>query len=149
MTDHDAKRKRAGRIVPVPDPDPDPAPDMKGFLLVAEGILDLTEFGHWRGGERNDDGSIVMPWVDREDKVSDFVRAFYNCRIVYPFDWSGWDEGREMTGWDDFSGIDMLTLRKLLTAIIRNDRFCEGALLSALEEGIIQRIVMAMKAIYR
>lgn len=145
MTDHDAKPKKTKRIAP----EPDPVPDFESFLPVAEGILGLTEFGRWRGGERNEDGSFVMPWVDRHEEVSDFVRAFHDYRIVFPFDWSGWDEGREMIEWDDYSGVDMLTLRKLLTAIIRNDRFCEGALQDALEDGIIQRIVVAMKAIYR
>lgn len=44
-----------------------------------------------------------------------------------------------------FANLDLLTLRKLLTAIIRNDRFCEGALLSALESGTIQKIIRPMQ----
>jgi hypothetical protein len=143
MTDPDARPRKAKRIAR----DRDPVPDFASFLPIAEGISGLTEFGRWRGGERNEDGSFVMPWVDRHETVSEFVRAFHDCGIVFPFDWSGWDEGREMAEWDDFTGVDMLTLRKLLTAIIRNDRFCEGALQEALEDGVIQRIVVAMKAL--
>lgn len=45
----------------------------------------------------------------------------------------------------DFDTIDLPTTCKLITAIVRNDRFCEGALDSAFESGFMLRILKSME----
>jgi hypothetical protein len=45
----------------------------------------------------------------------------------------------------DFDTVDLLTKCKLITAIVRNDRFCEGALVSAFNSGLILRILKSIK----
>ena len=45
----------------------------------------------------------------------------------------------------DFNVIDIPKKCKLVTAIIRNDRFCEGALISAFESGLILKILKSIK----
>ncbi len=42
---------------------------------------------------------------------------------------------------------DLLTIVKLLTSLIRGDRFCEGHLLSVMGDGTILRILNRLKQI--
>ena len=87
-----------------------------------------------------------MPmWV--EGRVIDkFIDIVYNMPIIISFKWYEWDEGRKMgkSGFD-FDSVDIPTKCKLITAIVRNDRFCDGALVSAFESGIILKILKSIE----
>ena len=62
----------------------------------------------------------------------------YDSNRIFWFDWSEWDEGRKIFAhWADTTAatLDHLTVRKLITAIARNDRFNEGAWEGFIEAG--------------
>ena len=67
--------------------------------------------------------------------------------IIISFDWGAWEYGREITSNDefDFDTLDIPEKCKLITAIVRNDRFCDGALVSAFESGLISRILKSIE----
>ena len=67
--------------------------------------------------------------------------------IIISFDWGAWEKGREIASNDDFDfdTLDLPTKCKLITAIARNDRFCEGALVSSFESGLILRILKSIE----
>jgi len=67
--------------------------------------------------------------------------------MIISFDWGSWDEGRKIASDEnfDFDTTDLLTKCKLITAIVRNDRFCEGALVSAFESGLILKILKSIE----
>ncbi|MBE0660910.1 MAG: hypothetical protein IH597_00450 [Bacteroidales bacterium] len=46
----------------------------------------------------------------------------------------------------DFNTIDIPAKCKLITAIVRSDRFCDGALIEAFESGLMLRILTSIKA---
>ena len=81
--------------------------------------------------------------------VGEFVRLAYADKwILTGFDWGSWSEGREIAGDPERIGqCDMETVRKLITAIVRNDRFCEGALASAWRGGTIKAILERIQAL--
>lgn len=90
-------------------------------------------------------------WVE-EEVITRFRDIIYNLPVTVAFNYIEWDEGREMASEQDFDfdTIDVPTKCKIITAIMRNDRFCDGALISAFESGLmlallksIQRQVMA------
>jgi len=90
---------------------------------------------------------LTMPhWVE-SSTVSTFLRLVYEIPIVISFDWWAWDEGRTMLKQKsfDFNPIDIPTKCKLITAVIRNDRFCDGALISAFESGLILKLLESVK----
>ena len=104
-------------------------------------FLEDNKFGEWSGGDKVD-GVIQMPHLEYSDKVIEFLKLLYGTKFLVNFDWGSWDEGRDIIGSPELiQQADLLTLRMLLTAIVRNDRFCNGALLSAIENGIIQEIL--------
>ncbi len=74
--------------------------------------------------------------------IRPFVDLAYEDNWVVGFDWPEWDEGRELAADPErIASVDMLTIRKLITALVRNERFCEGALQGAYERGVIQAIL--------
>ena len=79
--------------------------------------------------------------------VSRFLEVVYAIPIIIGFDWVAWDEGRRMASDEnfDFDSTDLVTKCKLITAIVRNDRFGEGALASAFESGLILKILKSME----
>jgi hypothetical protein len=86
-----------------------------------------------------------------EDSFSPVIFKFldlcYRLHLVIDFNWPDWNEGRALTSPNNpaLRTIDLLTACKLLTAIIRNDRFCEGALSAAFEEGLIRKILYRIR----
>ena len=79
--------------------------------------------------------------------ISDFVRlAYADGWMMLDFDWSAWEEGREMAGSPErIAECDLDTIHKLITALVRNDRFCEGALASVWQHGSIKAILLRIK----
>ena len=74
-------------------------------------------------------GLFRCPYASPDPLVHKFLEAWYDKDLVIPFDWSEWGEGREWYANTDDSKYDSLNpeIALLLTAVIRNDRFNEGA----------------------
>ncbi|OYW43868.1 hypothetical protein B7Z28_00520, partial [Candidatus Saccharibacteria bacterium 32-45-3] len=101
-------------------------------------------WGKMAGGDKDGHGVIQMSYASPDPLVDKFLEVWYDKHLVIPFDWSEWDEGREWYASTDASKYDSLdteTALKLLTAVIRNDRFNEGALMYAFESGAFPKIV--------
>jgi len=110
-------------------------------------IENTVSFGEWAGGDRNEKGVVQTPYFVPADVVYQFENIVYAMPIVIGFDWAAWDEGRNMASDEnfDFDSVDLITKCKLITAIVRNDRFCEGALRAAFESGLILNILKSME----
>lgn len=107
--------------------------------------------GTWEGGDEPS-GGFTLPWVNYSDVVNRFAQAAYDHGWVRPdLDWPRWKETPEATRLRDEPGaIERASedqLAKLLTVVIRQDRFCEGELLWAFESGLIARIVRRASAL--
>jgi hypothetical protein len=75
-------------------------------------------------------GVFEFPHNEKARVVSKFIQISYDMGIVIDFRWMEWDEGRELAS-GDIANIykqDLTTLCKLITANIRSDRFCDGAM---------------------
>ena len=90
-----------------------------------------------------------MPFYSHSDDASDFVEVCYRTKWVQPFDWSEWMGSPEAINLrDDAAAMECASaellqklLQKLLTVVIRQDRFADGALASAFESGLLVRIL--------
>lgn len=81
--------------------------------------------------------------VNKEDSVV-FLRYWYENMFVVQFDWENWEEGIEFLKqkeWFSIYDLDVEFCYKLLTAIIRADRFSEGLLQHYIEEGVLSSIL--------
>jgi hypothetical protein len=121
--------------------------DWKPILDLIPEIENTKDFGHLYDDDDEDSEVLTFPFYIEAPVVREFEKHCYELGIVIDFDWSKWDEGRELLSGDKsvIETLDLITLCKLITAIIRNDRFCDGALIGAFEDGLILRILMKMK----
>lgn len=107
-------------------------------------FLSIFEGPGYKFGEWSDSGHFSY-----SAQVSDWLKTLYAHNILVPFDWMSWKEEaqryRSQPG--TLQEADLLTLRKLLTAHVRADRFTEGHLASVLESGHITAILRRLKQI--
>ena len=124
-----------------------PPQNLQKLLSLIPKIKNTQSFGETAGGEKSEDGTISFPFVVPAPVVSEFHKMVYDLDIVFSFDWSEWEEGRRVLEDPDadFSGYDMLSLRKFITVMVRADRFCEGYLESCFSNGVVLKILEAME----
>lgn len=101
-------------------------------------------FGGWAGGTEQA-GVIAMPWFEPSGEADRFVKVAYDYGFVRDFDWMEWRQTDEAIALrDDPSALSTASegdLAMLITALVRSDRFCEGALEAAFDSGLLTRIV--------
>ena len=105
-------------------------------------ILDSSDLhiGAWRGGVANADGVISMPWFEYDPQVAAWPGPCDGDTLVLMgFDWGAWmrtPRGVALSA-DPVAIADATAeeLLRLVTAIVRGDRFVEGNLAGAIEEG--------------
>lgn len=103
-------------------------------------------FGAWR------DKAGVMPWYEFGPDAHRFVEEAYRLGWVLPgFDWSAWVRGAEgqrlVNDPEALARADAVALARLLTAHIRQERFCEGNLAGAFESGYLTAILRRARAL--
>ena len=121
--------------------------DFKPLLNLIPEIQAASWFGKLKGGNKNKDGSICMPYYEENKVVSLFRSIAYDIPIIIPFDWGKWEKGRKIVNnpYFDYQTVDIITICKIITSIVRNDRFCEGALISAFESGLILKLLISIE----
>ena len=77
-------------------------------------------------------------------EVDELISAVYQSGFVFPFDWSGWNWRRVL---QEIDTADLITLRKLMTAFVRGDRFSGGAMPGLCSDGSVQRILQRLRAV--
>lgn len=119
--------------------------DIKTLHSLNERIQTYNgKWGERHNGKKLESGTNTLPYTEQAELIQEFVQFMYDKDLVINFDWSKWQEGRDWFALDDeakYQDLDIETSLKLLTAVIRNDRFNEGALVRAFESGVFPRII--------
>ena len=123
-----------------------PPPALKSLVPVASLFADpCVRFGSWAGGETTD-GITQFPYYLLSPEAQTFVSVVHAGNWVKPeINWSGADERERYrrlytaAGAIETATIDDLV--HLLTTLIRGDRFNEGMLAKAFDDGVIHRIL--------
>jgi len=118
----------------------------KLFNLIPE--MEATKkFGELIIDQKGKDGVFQFPYYANDEVVDRFIDIAYKLGIVPDFDWMDWKEGKKIlnNAEQDFTKLDTITLCKLLTVIIRADRFNEGFLIQNFKSGVIPKIINALQ----
>ena len=111
------------------------------FLPIFEG--EGYKFGEWvaRAGQ--------FPCYSYSDEVQEFVKTLYEHDMIVPLDWAHWHKRAQQYQKDRTSveSADLATIRRLLTAHVRADRFTEGHLAAVLKSGHITAMLRRLKEI--
>lgn len=129
----------------VSDSEPPPLiADQLGKLRELVAVMQRHE-GAWGTvyGGVSPNGTPYMPKVEADELAYDAMGWLYASNRVFWFGRAAWDEGREIFAqWTSpargtviVESLDHLTTRKLITAIARTDRFCEGAWVGLFDGG--------------
>lgn len=119
----------------------------KLFALLP--IIESTEkFGEIKGGERQDDNTLTFPYWNSIEIVDKTLKVINELNLTPIFDWTTWKDGNTILDDKsfDYSVLDTTTLCKLLTKIIRADRFNDGFLILCFDRGVIAKIINGLKS---
>src|SRR5690606_4718605 len=116
------------------------------FMLLPE-IEATRKFGEVKDGEKLKDGSITFPYWNSYEIVGTVFHLIHELNLIPNFDWTSWDKGKAILKSQefDYSDLDTITLCKLLTTIVRADRFNDGFLVMNFENGVVAKIIKAIK----
>jgi hypothetical protein len=123
--------------------------DVARLQAIAKYLPTFESLGFSFGQDRGGPGE--MPWFEYSALAREFMQTAYDAGWVTPFDWGEWKETEEATRLRDDpatladASIDQLS--KLLTTLLRQDRFVEGTVSSAFNSGLLIGILRRATAI--
>jgi Family of unknown function (DUF6508) len=139
------------------DPNDDLTPDLRRRLRILADTLPILEApdftpGRWHDSEKREDNVWTMPWYELSPQAEAVTRAVGQAGLLQPgFDWPTWAQTAEAQALrhdpDALAAATPDQLGKLLTALIREDRFNEGALGDTFESGFMTAVVRRAKAL--
>lgn len=104
-------------------------------------------FSETGGGQRLPSGTIQMPYMIEKPIVSEVRKFFIDKGLIVVFDWAHWDEGKTMfrqNTEDRFKDTSLEDTVKLFTAVMRNDRFYDGAWADLFESGDAAKLLFRL-----
>ncbi len=125
------------------------ADDLERFRRLGAHLVDFEApafaFGRWHQPAARDDGVFEFPHYELGVAAAAFVRTANELDFVYPFDWPTWKETAEAAALRDdplaLAQAGGEQLAKLLTTLIRGERFAEGGLAAAYDAGLLTGIL--------
>ncbi|MBK9248771.1 MAG: hypothetical protein IPM69_11805 [Ignavibacteria bacterium] len=121
--------------------------DWQPLFALLDDIDREINFGNLHGMKEGTGGQLYAPYWESSEVVSRFIKLVYEMHIVFSFNWMEWEQGNEIlrNNAQNYDSLDSLTLCKLITTIVRADRFNDGYLIRCFEEGIVQKILVSLK----
>ena len=102
------------------------------------------QFGAWAGGEDLPDGTTQMPWYAFSAEADEFLNDVRGTGWVKPFDWPAWVSTKRgqrlMSDHDAVARATTDDLGRILTALVRQERFADGTLATAHDSGLLGAI---------
>lgn len=118
----------------------------KLFALIPkiEKTKNFIESGGIVKDPKDSESFMITPVIEK-NIVWDLESVLNDLDLLIAFDWAKWEEGREIANKQKFENQDTITLLKLISAFIRNNRFCDGALAARFEDRSIEKILKQIK----
>ncbi|WP_433678058.1 DUF6508 domain-containing protein [Nocardia sp. CA-119907] len=102
----------------------------------------------WEIRTQNADGSLCMPYAVYSDAVGHVQHALYEVDAIVGFDWTNWDGIRLHRGGQGLADAPVAEACRMLTAIVRAERFSDGTIGHALDDGTFQAALLRLRRWY-
>ncbi len=133
------------------------APERWAELWGAVDALDgVKTFAEWAGGQVVD--SVVVDGVEKPvtqmpyplytPAVERLRNAISGGALVVVYDWMGWEGLDRYQNGADLAEAPVADAVRLITAIVRSERFGDGNIEGALERGTLQAAIAKLRADY-
>ena len=108
---------------------------------------DKKSFAKWRGLEEQKDGSVSFPYPIYCDLVRLWEHLFNESGLLIPYDWSRWlkNKGIHIGSEVDYTQFSAAEICKVFTAVIRSERFTDGAIGSFFESGDVLKCLRVLR----
>jgi Family of unknown function (DUF6508) len=126
----------------------------KRLRAALEVVKSLTAEGHpvvaWSPmtGEGSTADPLVLSFPEYDAGVEQLVAALLAVNAQPVFDWTSWDGSRRYPGGAGLAGAPVADAIRLVTIIVRGERFCDGTIAKAIEDGSLvaaaERIIVAL-----
>lgn len=91
---------------------------------------------------------LVLSFPDYDAGVEELLSALLAVNAQPVFDWMNWDGPRRYPGGVGLAGAPVAEAMRLVTVIVRGERFCDGTIAKAIEDGSLvaaaERIIAAL-----
>lgn len=119
----------------------------KDLLRYEQYLLPESKIGTWQGGNTVD-GIIQVPFFHYEPKIIEFMNFFLASNYAD----HGYGDTMDKRGWFDIkklqADITFMIISEILTcltALIRQDRFCEGFFAGCIKDGTAYALLERLK----
>ncbi len=120
----------------------DPTQEDIAAVLAAFEPLRASDanLGHWVGGGEVEPGVLQMPWFECSPAVRAWERALYDRHIVCEYGEDGWHEhfAEIVENPALLQSAGLTTIRRVLTTVVRGERFSGGYIEAMFEAGVAQ-----------
>lgn len=98
-------------------------------------------------GELEINDKSIIPHYTLSSVVSEFMDLVYKIPLMISYDWMKWKEGETIFKDKNFNydTIDIPTKCKIISALVRSDRFNEGVLINSFEDETIIKILKSIQ----
>ena len=130
-----------------------PASAFEELWAAADDLADERSHGRWVGGEVVDTAVIdgveqevrQMPYVERSAALDRIHAALGGIGAIVPFDWSNWGGFVRYQTAGDVAFASVADAVRLVTTFIRGDRFNEGLLVAAADDGRLAAAIVVIR----
>lgn len=111
-------------------------------------IEQTSVFGEWIEGGIKENGDYILAHCNYAPIVSDFERKIYTLELIMSFDWENWLKGVALLEDEktNYTHLDVLTLLKLITLILKSEGLQEGYLRECFKYGFVLKILKGLES---
>lgn len=119
----------------------------KSLFDLLPDIYATEKFGELIEPTRLENGTFTFPYWKSAPIVTKTFDTIEELNLAPTFDYIDWDEGSKILNDRslNYSTMDIITLCKLLTIVIRINRFSESAFMHTFGEGTMQKILEGLQ----
>ncbi|BDT86567.1 hypothetical protein GV791_13200 [Nocardia cyriacigeorgica] len=158
--DRDRRQAEADALANPYRPDPSDDPAIEAALRAApreawerlwsavDQLLVEDQASHGTMRFENTDGSLCMPHVDYSKSVDRVVESLYEVDAIVSFPWMKWKLRSVYPGGRGLEAAPVADAARVLTAVVRAERFNDGVILAALGDGTLQAALNRLRTWY-
>lgn len=105
-----------------------------------------SSIGHW---QPDDSDPGIIPEFTLDEQMAHLIFLLYKKDWILDFDWSAWAEQNPQfsNSTAAVAAASLDQIKKLLTRIVRGERFCSGTILAAFQSGHLHAISKRLRNI--